>query len=202
LIRLGLACLGLMSWAAVASAQEYPPPRTVQLPDPAHWFGGLTLIDQDGHDVRLYDDLMAGQIVVVNAFYTSCRAACPPVMGNMALLQDKAAIEGIKASFVSITVDPAHDTPDMLQLFANGLAIKPGWRLLSGDPAVVTQALHRFGLDTDPNDPSDHLNILYVANLKTGVWKKAFSLMPPQDLVRLLDEVAADTSPPAPAASQ
>jgi protein SCO1/2 len=196
--RLVLTLLGLVLLAGAAVAQDYPPPRTMHLPDAAHWFAGLTLTDQDGHALKLYDDLMAGRLLVINEFYANCRAVCPPVMGNIALLQDKAAIEGIKASFVSITVDPAHDTPEMLRLYANGLAVKPGWHLMSGDPAVVQQALHRFGLDTDPNDPSDHLNILYIANLRTGVWKKVFSLTPPEDLARILDEVAAGTETPAP----
>ena len=189
--RLSIALTALALLAGAAGAEDYPPPRTIHLPDAAHWFAGLTLTDQDGHALQLYDDLMAGQVVVINNFYAQCRAACPLVMRNIALLRERAAIEGIAASFVSITVDPAHDTPEMLQLYANGLAIKPGWHLLSGDPAIVAKALHRFGLDADPADPSDHLNILYIANLKTGVWKKALSLMPPEDLARILDEVAS-----------
>ena len=193
MIRLLLATLLLA--VLPAAAQDYPPPRTMHLPAPDHWFGGLSLTDQTGHDVKLYDDLMAGRVVVVNAFYANCKAACPAVMGTVKLLQDKAAIEGIQASFISITIDPRHDTPDSLQLYATSLAVEPGWHLLSGDPETVRQALHRFGLDTDPDDPSDHLNLLYIANLKTGVWKKAFSLMPPEQLAQLLTDVASSTEP-------
>jgi len=193
MIRVLLATLLLA--VLPAAAQDYPAPRTVHLPAPEHWFGGLGLTDQDGHAVKLYEDLMAGRIVVVNAFYATCKAACPVVMGTVKLLQDKAAIEGIDASFISITIDPRHDTPDSLQLYATSLGVRPGWHLLSGDPETVTQALHRFGLDTDPDDPSDHLNILYIANLKTGVWKKAFSLMPPEQLARLLADVASGAEP-------
>jgi len=192
MIRLLLAAL---LFALPAVAQDYPPPRTMHLPAPDHWFGGLSLTDQDGHDFRLYDDLMAGRVIVVNAFYANCKAACPTVMGTVKLLQDKAAIEGIPASFISITIDPRHDTPDSLKLYATSLAAEPGWHLLSGDPETVSQALHRFGLDTDPDDPSDHLNILYIANLKTGVWKKAFSLMPPEQLAQLLTDVASGAEP-------
>lgn len=181
-------------WAGLAGsvlAQQYPPPRTVQLPDPARWFGGLTLTDQDGRAVKLYDDLMAGQVVVINAFYASCRSVCPPVMGNLALVQQKEAIEGIKVAFISITIDPARDTPQALRLYAEHLGVQPGWHFLGGDAAAVTQALHRFGLDTDPNDPEDHLNIVYVANLRTGLWKKVFSLTPPEEIAEIVSDVAA-----------
>jgi protein SCO1/2 len=174
-----------------AAAQDFPPPRTMHLPDAAHWFGGLTLTEQSGQAVRLYEDLMDGQVIVVNGFYAGCRAACPLVMSNLALLQDKAAIDGIDARFISITIDPANEPPDALQLYAQARGLKPGWHLLSGDPARVREALHRFGLDSDPADPSDHLNILYIANLKTGLWKKVFGMTPPEDLARILAEVAA-----------
>jgi protein SCO1/2 len=184
-----VALLGLFG---AAVAQEYPPPQTIRLPDPAHWFAGLSLIDQDGRKVQLYDELMARQIVIVNGFYAHCRASCPTVMNAIALLREKMAIDGIDASFISITVDPENDTPEMLQLYATGLGAKPGWHLLSGDPVAVRQALHKFGLDVDLNDPDDHLNVLYIANLRTGIWKKVFSLTPADALVRIIDAVSND----------
>ena len=67
--------------------------------------------------------------------------------------------------------------------------------MLSGDPPMVRQALHRFGLDSDPEDPGDHLNILYIANLRTGLWKKVFSLAPIEDLETLVQQVENDRGP-------
>ena len=178
-------------------AGDYPPPRTMRQTGAAQWFGNVILTDQDGRRVRLYEDLMAGQVVVVNAFYTGCRAACPQAMGTLAHLQAQLAIDGVSARFISITVDPEHDTPDRLSLYARALEGGTleggaGWRMLGGDPASVRQALHKFGLDTDPDDPGDHLNVLYMGNLRTGLWEKVFSLAPLDDLEQLLRQVEAD----------
>jgi protein SCO1 len=185
--------------ALLLAAADYPPPQTMRQPQQgaARWFGDVTLTDQDGQTVHLYNDLMAGQVVVVNAFYTGCRSACPQAMGTLSHLQERLAIDGVPARFISITVDPEHDTPDRLALYARALGVGapaagPDWRMLSGDPATVHHALHRFGLDTDPADPGDHLNVLYMANLRTGLWEKVFSLAPLEDLERLLRRVAAD----------
>jgi protein SCO1 len=185
----------LTALALLLVAADYPPPETLRQTGTAQWFSNLTLTDQDGHDLRLYEDLMAGQIVVVNAFYTGCRAACPQAMGILAHLQARLAIDGVPARFISITVDPEHDTPDRLALYARALDASAGWHMLSGNPATVRQALHKFGLDTDPNDPGDHLNVLYMANLRTGLWEKVFSLAPLTDLEQLLMKVAADGGP-------
>lgn len=173
-------------------AADYPAPRTTRQAGAERWFAGVVLTDQDGKRIRLYEDLMDGHVVVVNAFLTGCRAACPHVMGTLSHLHAQLAIDGMAADFISITADPEHDTPDALNLYARSLGADATWHMLSGDPATVRMALHRFGLDTNPNDPSDHLNILYMANLKTGLWKKVFSLAPINDLEKILEEVRND----------
>ncbi len=68
-------------------AGEYSAPQTQGQSGAARWFGDVMLIDQDGKRVRLYEDMMERQIVVVNAFFTSCHAACPLVMGTLSHLQ-------------------------------------------------------------------------------------------------------------------
>lgn len=186
-----LAVLALL----LLTGADYPPPQSVRQSGAAKWFGNMTLTDQDGRRVRLYEDLMEGHVVVVNSFYTGCRAACPQAMGTLANLQAKVAIDGIPARFISITVDPEHDTPDRIALYARSLDAGADWHMLGGDPAAVRQALHKFGLDADPDDPSDHLNVLYMANLRTGLWKKVFSLAPMDDLEQLLRQVEADHGP-------
>jgi protein SCO1/2 len=186
-------------WLAVLplllGAADYPPPQTMHQTGAAQWFDGLVLQGQDGQRVNLYTDLMAGKVVVINAFFASCRSACPPVMGTMAQLQARLTINGIPANFISITVDPEHDTPEMLGPYARSLGAEAGWYMLSGDPAMVRRALGRFGLNVDSKDPNDHLNVLYMANLRTGLWKKVFSLAPIEELERIMQEIENDRGP-------
>jgi protein SCO1 len=187
--------LGAVLALLLLTGADYPPPQTMRQSGAAQWFGNVTLTDQNSRPVRLYEDLMAGQVVLVNAFYSGCRAACPEAMGTLSHLQAKLAIEGVPARFISITVDPEHDTPDRVALYARSLEAGPDWSLLTGDPATVRRALHKFGLETDPEDPGDHLNVLYMANLRTGLWEKVFSLAPLDDLEQLLQKVEADRGP-------
>jgi protein SCO1/2 len=187
--------LGAVLALLLLTGADYPPPQTMRQSGAAQWFGNVTLTDQNSRPVRLYEDLMAGQVVVVNAYYTGCRAACPEAMGTLSHLQAKLAIDGVPARFISITVDPEHDTPDRVALYARSLEAGPDWSMLTGDPATVRRALHKFGLETNPEDPGDHLNVLYMANLRTGLWEKVFSLAPLNDLEQLLQKVEADHGP-------
>jgi cytochrome oxidase Cu insertion factor (SCO1/SenC/PrrC family) len=190
---IGRCIVAVMSIVLVAA--DAPPPQAMRQSGAEKWFGELTLIDQDSHRVSLYEDLMARHVVVVNAFYTGCRAACPQVMGTLADLRRQVAIDGPETRFISITVDPEHDTPDRLALYARTMGADADWRMLSGDPISVHAALHKLGLDVKPDDPVDHLNVLYMANLRTGLWVKAFSLTPLDSLVQLLQRVDSDPGP-------
>jgi protein SCO1/2 len=56
--------------AAVAMASPHNRYGSSYWPD-------VTLTDQNGKQVKFYDDLIKGKIVVIDFFYTQCKDACP-----------------------------------------------------------------------------------------------------------------------------
>ena len=76
---------------------------------------------------------------IVSFFFTSCRSICSAIMHGMARLQarlDDRGIQGIR--LVSISVDPGHDTPEVLRTYGRDLAVKPErWTVLTGDPETI-----------------------------------------------------------------
>src|SRR5215471_1637418 len=74
-----------------------------------------TLVDQNGNRVR-FPDLMKDKIVVINTVFTSCPTICP-VMGAQfaSLTKLLGARAGADVSLISISVDPATDTPERLK---------------------------------------------------------------------------------------
>ena len=107
-----------------------PPPVLSQLP-------GFSLVGLDGQPFGSAE--LRGQVYVANFFFTSCRSICPAIMKGVSRLQDGFAqrhIEGIR--LVSISVDPEHDTPEVLGEYAKSMGVDPHrWTLLTGDPAEV-----------------------------------------------------------------
>ncbi|HEX2060051.1 MAG TPA: hypothetical protein VHK90_04870, partial [Thermoanaerobaculia bacterium] len=51
------------------------------------YFGDVPLRDQNGKEVRLYSDLIAGKIIVVNSFFASCNGSCPVMTGTFRKIQ-------------------------------------------------------------------------------------------------------------------
>src|SRR4051812_15438963 len=125
--------------AAVSVFAQEPPKSPA-----ASYFANISLVDQDGHRVNLYDDLMKGKTVVINSFFASCTGSCP-VMGRafMHAQQELGPRLGAEVNLISITVDPANDTPAVLHEYAKKMNAKRGWYFLTGSPAEVETALRK-----------------------------------------------------------
>jgi protein SCO1 len=107
---------------------------------------GFTLTSQDGARISLAD--LRGKVVAVTFIFTRCSATCPVLTPMMALVQDRLGGDfGTGIAFASITVDPEHDTPEMLKWYAQAYgADVPGWSFLTGPVPVIADLTRRYGV--------------------------------------------------------
>jgi protein SCO1 len=100
---------------------------------------------QNGESFGLKD--LEGKVWVANFIFTKCDDVCLPMTANMKLLQDKVKEEGIEnIQFVSFSVDPTVDTPEVLTEFANLFYVDYGnWDFLTG---YSQEAIEQFALDS------------------------------------------------------
>jgi protein SCO1/2 len=110
----------------------------------------FALTSQDGAEVTL--EALRGKVVAVTFIYTSCPDVCPMLTDKMARVQDALGPDfGTEIAFVSISVDPEHDTPEVLKEYAEALdADLAGWTFLTGTPAAVRDVAHRYGVAVAP----------------------------------------------------
>ena len=155
------------------------------------YFSNLKLTDQDGRRVDLYNDLMKDRVVVINSFFASCQGSCPVMAKTFAHLQEALGDRlGRDVFLISITVDPANDTPENLKKFATQWKAKPGWTLLTGSVDEVGAALKKIGQYVD--DRETHKNLILVGNDRTGLWKKLFGLAKPAEIQTSVESVLND----------
>jgi protein SCO1/2 len=118
----------------------------------------FALTSQDGVELTLEE--LRGKVVAVAFIYTSCPDVCPMLTDKMARAQDQLGEDfGSEVAFVSITVDPEHDTPAVLKDYAEAFdADLAGWSFLTGDPTAVVEAARGFGVVVLPaeGDQIDH----------------------------------------------
>jgi cytochrome oxidase Cu insertion factor (SCO1/SenC/PrrC family) len=155
----------------------------------ARYFQGLALVDQDGRAVDLYQDEMKDRVVVINSFFTSCQGICPLTTGTLAYLQ-KRFEENRELQLISISADPARDTPAKLKAYAAKLGAKDRWAFLTGSRAQVDAALSKLGQYAER--PDAHGNLIIVGNLRTGLWKKALGLAKREEIGDVVQSVLED----------
>ena len=80
-------------------------------------FAPLKLVDQNGQPFAVQG--LRGQVVLFNFIFTSCPNVCP--VQTQALAEVQRAIPAVdrdRVHFVSVSIDPEHDTPAVLHSFA------------------------------------------------------------------------------------
>ncbi len=89
-----------------------------------------------------------GKVVAVTFIYASCADTCPLLTAKMATLQRRLGPDfGRNVAFVSITVDPERDTPEILARYARAHGANPaGWAFLTGGTDEITDVELRYGV--------------------------------------------------------
>jgi len=143
------------------------------------------LTAQDGSVVHFYDDLLKGKSVAVNLIYTRCTASCPLETAKLVqvqrLLGDRV---GKDIFFYSISIDPAHDTPEALKAYAAKYHVGPGWLFLTGKEEDIKLIAKKLGLSslTDASNRDGHLPSLMIGNEAAGQWMRNSAVDNPQFL--------------------
>jgi len=152
--------------------------------EPDRGFEGLvipefSLVDSNGETVD--QSIFDGRYTVLTFIFTNCVLVCPDMTGRTAGLYD--ALDGTGARFVSISVDPERDTPEVL----NGYASRFGadgerWRFLTGDPETVRRIASdglMFDVSADPS-PANSITLKDGSTMSNIIHPSALLLIDPQ----------------------
>lgn len=112
------------------------------------------MIDQHGDFIQIKD--LKGKAFVINFIFTRCAAPimCPASSTKMEALQEKAREEGLSnLHFVTVSFDPAFDSPGTLRTYAKGYGMEfDNFHLLTMNQEVVDDILRQFGILTMEED--------------------------------------------------
>lgn len=97
-------------------------------------------ITQDEDFLSLED--LKGEWWITNLMYTNCKTVCPMTTANLAEVQQRLSEQGLNPPIVSFSVDPAHDTPEILKDYAieHGADLDT-WSFLTGYDFKMIQAI-------------------------------------------------------------
>jgi protein SCO1/2 len=158
--------LSLSGLAAVAGAAVDPgkatAPRMEFVPPPPGSYklqkiqrvADAILLDSSGHAVKL-SALTRSKITLLTFFYTYCvdPLGCPFAHTTLAALRDRVRADRAlteRVRFVSVSLDPTHDTPEAIANYGKEFTIDPtfDWRFLTARRVPdLLPVLEDFGQD-------------------------------------------------------
>jgi protein SCO1 len=130
-----------------------PAPRTV-------------LIDSSGKPFDLAS--LKGKAVLVSFVYTTCNGVCPATTTSLGRIQktlEQARLWGTSVEFVSITLDPKRDTPEILSRYARLFGADVArWHFLTGSPSDVESVIAAWGMwaKVGPTSVLDHPSRIFL----------------------------------------
>src|SRR4051812_41322777 len=127
--KLPLILAGALACASLGGASPSPLADIGPAPE-------VRLTDSEGRPFDLAR--CRGKVVLVGFVFTTCNGTCPLTSAAMARCRDALKEEGLwgeKVEFVSITLDPSHDSPEVLKLYADIYRADPAsWHFVTGAP--------------------------------------------------------------------
>ena len=106
----------------------------------------FTLTTQDGQPLSLAS--LRGKVAVATFIYASCTDTCPLLTAKMVGIQKRLGSDfGSRVYFISVTVDPERDTPEVLGRYARTHGANlGGWAFLTGTPAQIRDVSRSYGI--------------------------------------------------------
>lgn len=100
-----------------------------------HTISDFELTNQNAEKINLAT--VKGKIYVANFFFATCQSICPEMSNNLTLVQKEFAQDD-SLLILSHSVNPLHDTVEVLQAYAAQYsALKGKWHLLTGNKKTI-----------------------------------------------------------------
>ena len=154
-----------------------------------HKVKNISFTNQLGKQVSL-DDLK-GKILVINFFFTRCPSICPGLAKNMKRLQDSFVKNADIVQFISISVDPEHDSVAQLRKFADRFNVNhDSWWFVTGKKNEIYDfALNEIKAsvaDTNVDSAFIHTENFFLLDSNHIVrgWYNGFDTVKQEQLVR------------------
>ena len=164
-----------------------------KIPKALNWdITDFQYVNQNGEPYGLAD--LKGKVWVADFMFTSCETVCPPMTANMARLQKMAKEEKLDVQFVSFSVDPTVDTPDILKTYIQKYTTDTSnWTLLTGYSQEEIEGFAKESFqalvdkpDTTTTNQVTHGTSFYLVDQNGKVMKKysGISNTPYEDIIR------------------
>ncbi len=145
---------------------------------------GLELRDQHGAPIDLAAELAKPGPIVLQFIFTSCATICPVLSASISQAQTDLAEVAPDVRLISVSIDPAYDTPARLAGYAKRFHAGPNWRFVTGTPNDIRRVIAGFDALLRSNNKMYHRPYNYLRGRDPqGPWIRLEGLIPKRVLL-------------------
>lgn len=200
----GMAPLAGRAWAQTPDARPEWPSVSAREVIRRRYFPDIVLRTHQNKPVRFYEDCIKDKFVTLNFMYLNCTdGTCPLTTYNLVLVQQLLKERVGRDIFMySITLDPKHDTPDLLKRYAKSYGVGPGWLFLRAEPKETEILRRKLGFyDLDPAvdaKKSNHVALVRFGDEPRQLWSATSAMIAPATVAQQILSVADLPGPSRP----
>lgn len=108
---------------------------------------------------------LEGEVWIADFIFTQCETVCPQMTTEMIRLAQALQEEDLDVTFISFTVDPAIDTPEVMQAYMEDYPVDDmTWHMLTGYSQVEIETFAREQFHTIVQKPDSSNQVIHGTN--------------------------------------
>lgn len=159
-----------------ASNQSYK--KTVEkyeIPD-------VFVIDQNNKKISLRKLLNSEKFLIVDFIYATCTTICPVLSAGFSSFQNKVDDQELKnIHFISFTIDPDHDNPEVMNAYLKRYKAKMGWDFFTGNKNDINGIIKAFKVNIQ--DKMSHPPLIFMKAPNKEEWIRLYGLMSTKEMI-------------------
>ncbi len=142
----------------------------------------VRLVNQDGVEMALSGFLDSNKFLVVDFIFTTCTTICPVLSAGLVSFHKRLGEEAKNVKLISISIDPEHDKPDVLNAYSWKYNMKPEHILLTGSRQDINVVMNAF--DAVMPNKMTHYPLTFFRAPESQEWVRVFGMMSAPDLMK------------------
>ena len=177
-IKIFITLLFLFFSAQHSSAAKFEFQKSIanyQIPD-------VVLTNQDGKKVPLIPFLDSEKPVMLEFIFATCTTICPVMSVSFTNLQRRLGKDTEKLRLVSVSIDPEHDTPSIMNKYLNRYNAQNGWDFLTGSKEDIDLVMKAF--DAYVSDKMNHQPLTFMRSPEEKQWVRVNGFLSGKEMMK------------------
>lgn len=142
----------------------------------------VIVINQENKKIQLKKLLNSDKFIIVDFIFTTCTTICPVLSAGFSSFQKKLDKNELsKIHLISFTIDPDHDTPEVLNSFLKRYKAQEGWDFFTGHKNDILKIINAFKVDI--SDKMSHPPLILMKAPNSDKWVRLYGLMSTKEMI-------------------